>query len=592
MASTSSSATAGILLYDGQSRDRQASATNPSSNGTAKSNRPRNTPHESYNLRTNFTTQLPPETPASLHHLQSAYDEYKISPSPILGDQVPLERPPTAGISGYDDDGMPLLPSFNPLAITAGAVAGLGFGILFFYLHLGPEWQKVLTLPGNLYIRALRCLIVPMVFCVLTIVVAENVSMGRTSIFRLRTLVPFLASGWTATAQGAIIAYVFKGYFATGGGGGSSIASPPANAVATAFNLTMQCANGLYLASTPTGLACAAPDATNATFMAHSLAASAGVGASMNQLSLMDQVTAILNLMVTSNILTSLVNGDLLSIVLFCFPLGYVVAKSTDSSETNHVLSLLRQLRNLFLLLLFGLLRATPVAIAVLLASAIAAFDANHLDTMMTQIGYYFASFLVGVFTHNMLVLPALVFAWTRANPFAFMAKLVPAYLFAFSCASSMATLPLAVACIQRAAVSRHLALVTMPFGTPANMNGCALYYPISVVFMASTAGLADQLTISRWAIIVVVGWMGSMGTAPVPHAGLVYVLTLWSTCFPAVPLPPSFSILVAADFIFDRIATAMNVNGNAMVTRILADQVDETFEVTAAQQQQQHVVA
>ncbi|CAK4700255.1 unnamed protein product [Aphanomyces euteiches] len=326
----------------------------------------------------------------------------------------------------------------------------------------------------------------------------------------------------------------------------------------------MQCADGLFLTAVNGSLGCFANSSSvpEAVFGAKSMVAAAAVGSNLGQLSLMDQVTAIANLVVTANIFGSLVDGSLLSIVFFSFPLGYVVAHSTDGSEdSNIILSLLRQLRNVI-----------PIAVGFLIAAAVAKFDFQGGN----QVGYLFVAYLIGVVTHTLIVLPLI----TKSNPFTFLRHLVPAYVFAFGCASSMATLPVGMACIQRAKVSRALSLVAMPFGTPANLNGPALYYPIAVVFMATIDGHDDKLTPLRWIFIFIVGWLGSMGTAPVPNGGVVYLMTLWTTCFPSVPLPPSFAVVLAADFIRDRISTVVNVNGNAMVTRILADEIDATFEV------------
>ncbi|KAG9411667.1 hypothetical protein AC1031_017305 [Aphanomyces cochlioides] len=539
---------AGILLYEPNSMVL-ARRSNLQPTPTAATDSA--SPHvDSPVLRTNFTTPAP-------------YDEYKESPSPVLGDS-------TAVLGEFG----PQTPKVQTLSVFAGATIGTGLGILFYQLQIGTEWLKVVSLPGDLYIRALRCLIVPMVFCVLTIVVAETVALGRTSIFRLRTLLPYLVSSITAALQGTALAMVFQSFFVAATKGPTHGAP-----VTTSYNLTMQCADGLFLAAVNGSLGCFANSSSvsEAVFGAKSMVAAAAVGSNLGQLSLMDQVTAIANLVVTANIFGSLVDGSLLSIVFFSFPLGYVVAHSTDGSDdSNLILSLLRQLRNVFLRLLYGLLKVTPIAVGFLIAAAVAKFDFQGGN----QVGYLFVAYLIGVVTHTLIVLPLIVSIWTKSNPFTFLRHLVPAYVFAFGCASSMATLPVAVACIQRAKVSRALSLVAMPFGTPANLNGPALYYPIAVVFMATIDGHGDKLTPLRWIFIFIVGWLGSMGTAPVPNGGMVYLMTLWTTCFPSVTLPPSFAVVLAADFIRDRISTVVNVNGNAMVTRILADEIDATFEV------------
>ncbi|CAK4598223.1 unnamed protein product, partial [Aphanomyces euteiches] len=267
----------------------------------------------------------------------------------------------------------PQTPKVQTLSVFAGATIGTGLGILFYQLQIGTEWLKLVSLPGDLYIRALRCLIVPMVFCVLTIVVSETVALGRTSIFRLRTLLPYLVSSITAALQGTALAIVFQSFFV------AATKAPTRGApVTTSYNLTMQCADGLFLTAVNGSLGCFANSSSvpKAVFGAKSMVAAAAVGSNLGQLSLMDQLTAIANLVVTANIFGSLVDGSLLSIVFFSFPLGYVVAHSTDGSEdSNIILSLLRQLRNVFLRLLYGLLKVTPIAVGFLIAAAVAKFD-------------------------------------------------------------------------------------------------------------------------------------------------------------------------------------------------------------------------
>ncbi|KAH9150579.1 hypothetical protein LEN26_004050 [Aphanomyces euteiches] len=229
----------------------------------------------------------------------------------------------------------------------------------------------------------------------------------------------------------------------------------------------------------------------------------------------------------------------------------------------------------------------TPVAVVFLMASAIGSMGSENVGEVMSNIGFFFLAFMTGVLVHSFLVLPLVLYLWTRANPYAYIKHLFPAYVFAYGCSSSMGTLPVAMACIQNAHVSRALIHMTMPYGTATNLNACGIYFPLALVFMANMSGLGDELTAPRYIIVFFASLFGCTGTAPVPHASLVYCLTLWSTCFPKIPLPASFAYLAAADFIIGRIRPMVNVNGNAIVTRILAEQVDEAFEIQAATQGQ-----
>ncbi|KAF0701208.1 Aste57867_8282 [Aphanomyces stellatus] len=561
----------GVLLFDAS----ESVASIPST--ASSSTRARNAgPYAAYNLRTNFTASSMQTVDCDSPMLGDL-----VVPSPVVG----IKDDPSAGADGMQTSASSYTLPFRPVFVLVGAIVGLGLGALLAKFEISAEWQKAVALPGDLFVRALQCLIVPMVFCVMTVVVAESSLLGNMSIMRWRTLLPYMLTSLLATAEGVLLAVAFQSHFTTtvprvGMGGQTSRA---------AFNLTMQCANGLFLAVSPDGaLACVEGNGTAATalFLAVNRTAamkSAAVTAAVQQLSLVDQVVAIANVIVPVNIFQSLASGSLLSIVMFAIPMGIAVAISNNHAphELNIVLTLFKQTRDIFLRLLHMLLVVTPVAVAFLLMGAVAKFGSQHLGTAISQLGFLFGAVLAGAAFHMLVVLPTLLFVWTKTNPFAYLQHLFPAYVLAFGCASSMATLPVAIECLQRAKVSRSLAHVAMPFGTPVNMNGGGIYYPLCFTFMASMAGM--ELTPGTYVLLFFVSYFGCVGTAPVPNAGLVYNMTLWQTCYPSTPLPVSFAFIVAADFVLDRIATVMNVNGNAVVVRILDDQMDETFDARVA---------
>ncbi|OQR91475.1 dicarboxylate/Amino Acid:Cation (Na or H) Symporter (DAACS) family [Achlya hypogyna] len=165
------------------------------------------------------------------------------------------------------------------------------------------------------------------------------------------------------------------------------------------------------------------------------------------------------------------------------------------------------------------------------------------------------------------------------------MQQLIPAYVFAFGCSSSMATLPVAVTVIhQTRKVTRSTAQLIMCLGTPTNMNAAGLYHPLMVVFMAHMGGLEAALTAPKLVILFFISLVGSMGTAPVPNAGLVMLVTVWKTVFPDEPLPHAFVYVVAMDFLLGRVRVMVNVNGNMIATRILANGIDDASTDEEAQ--------
>ncbi|KAF0691355.1 Aste57867_17396 [Aphanomyces stellatus] len=511
---------------------------------------------------------------------ETPYDGFS-TPGLILGDSVSEKG---GAAPARDHDFGPPPPPFQSIYVLFGAVVGLAIGAGLYFLKVDATYVQLIILPGTMFVRALRCLMVPLVFCVITIVVAETVAKGRTSILRWRTLLPYAVSSLLSTTIGTSLAIVFQTYFRPA----AFQVTPTLVTPNPPMNLSMFCLGGGALAPSANGtLACLASAlpfvAVNQTT---SISVAGVVASAYSQLSLADQLVALANLLVPNNIFMSFANGSLLSTTIFALPVGVGIAYSETHDDHTLVLNLLRQLRNVFLIMLHRLLSFTAIGVAFLLAGAVSYFDTGNFSDVAFQMGTLYVAFVVAAVLHTLVGLPLYLYLRTRANPYSYMQAMAPAYIFAVGCASSLATLPVAIACIQRTNVSRALVHIAMPFGTTVNLNAAGLYFPLAVVFMANLAGLSDELTPTRYFMLFLGSLLGSMGTAPVPNAGLVYILTLWATCFPKTSLPPSFAWVVASDFVIDRICTAINVNGNAIVTRILAEEIDEAFDARAAQQQ------
>ncbi|KAG9411707.1 hypothetical protein AC1031_017346 [Aphanomyces cochlioides] len=535
------SASSGILLYE-----------TTASTGNFR------TPSGSPEIRTDFTEEARrPRMPTVKAESVGSDRDY-----PILDD-----NPATT---------MDVRPSIvSSCGILAGALVGVGVGLALYFLHVGPEWLKLVGLPGSLFIRALQCLVVPLVFCVTAVVVAQMAAIGRSTILRWKTILPFALTSILAAAQGFGLALAFKSWFQTSAG----ISATTSTASSSPFNLTMQCANGLYLVPTNGSLSCAGTGSDAAALFAATNQTQTTANTSLDVGNLIALLVHLGNILVPVNIFTSFTNGAMLSIVVF----AVVLSITATADEPNHILDLLRQFRDLFSRMLHALLFFTPAAVAFLIASSIANFDKYYSEDTATQLGILFASLSIGMFCHSLIVLPLIVFVATRCNPFPYFQHCIPAYLFAFGSASSLATLPVAIECIERAKISRSIAHVAMPFGAPLNLNGAALYYPLAMVYLTNLAGLGDEWTPSRYLVLFIAGWIGCVATAPLPGGAITYLISLWKMCFPGMPTHFSFAVLISADFIFDRMCTVVNLHANIAVTRILADQVDETFESQAA---------
>ena len=137
--------------------------------------------------------------------------------------------------------------------------------------------------------------------------------------------------------------------------------------------------------------------------------------------------------------------------------------------------------------------------------------------------------------------------------------------LFAFSTASSMATLPLNMRTTEEELhVSKETTSFALPLGATINMNGNAAYYAMAACFIAQMYGM--DLTFPQYIAIIVTGTLGAVGQAGVPGPTLLVVAVLVAANIPIEALP----ILFGVDRIFDMLRTAVNITGDAACATIV----------------------
>jgi Na+/H+-dicarboxylate symporter len=142
-----------------------------------------------------------------------------------------------------------------------------------------------------------------------------------------------------------------------------------------------------------------------------------------------------------------------------------------------------------------------------------------------------------------------------------------PALLTAFSTASSSATLPVTMDCVETGAgVSNRISSFVLPLGATVNMNGTALYECTAAIFIAQAYGL--DLAFGVQFSIVVIALVTSIGVAGIPSASLVAIAIILA----AVGLPvEAIGVLFVFDRVLDMVRTAVNVFGDASCAIIVA---------------------
>jgi len=186
------------------------------------------------------------------------------------------------------------------------------------------------------------------------------------------------------------------------------------------------------------------------------------------------------------------------------------------------------------------------------------------LDACATQgigvfqlLGWYMVTVACGLLFHGFVTLPLILHFVAKRNPWQYAQAMSPALLTAFSSASSNATLPLTMTCVEEnAGIKNRIASFVLPLGATINMDGTALFEAVAVLFIAQLEPTIN-LTLSQQIIIAVTALLASIGAAGIPHAGLVMMVIVLQ----AVGLPTDkIGLILAVDRILDMFRTSVNV--------------------------------
>ncbi|XP_072549703.1 solute carrier family 1 member 9 [Salminus brasiliensis] len=200
----------------------------------------------------------------------------------------------------------------------------------------------------------------------------------------------------------------------------------------------------------------------------------------------------------------------------------------------------------------------SPVGIASLICGKIAAI--GDLEVVARQLGMYMVTVIVGLIIHGGIILPIIFFSVTRKNPFTFYSGIFQAWITALGTASSAGTLPVTFRCLEEnLKIDKRVTRFVLPIGATINMDGTALYEAVAAIFIAQMNDI--DLDGGQIATVSMTATLASVGAASIPSAGLVTMLLILT----AVGLPTQdISLLIAVDWLLDRMRTSINVVGDS----------------------------
>ena len=365
------------------------------------------------------------------------------------------------------------MPSFVSRWLTTltiiGCSIGAGVGFICQAASAPAAVVRCIGFFGALWVRALKCLVVPMIFCSMISSVA-----GRPSA--------------TGAGKFKMSKYAVQYYSAT-------------TAIAALSGLLWF--NAFSFAFAPLDMESRLPNSTAAD-------TSEGDGGSM--------LDTLLNFgfdLVPDNLFEVLLHTELLGLITFA--IFFASALDTRTESAAALLALVGACGDTFVAMIKRVILLTPIGVGSLVAGSIA--RAVDVGQVFSALGALLGVVVVAQLVHVFVSDAALYALLTRRNPYRYYIGLPRAWFTAFGTSSSAATLSTTTECVVALGVSEDVARFVLPIGCTVNMDGSALERPITVLWIASVSGV--PLSAARQLVVAVTSALLSLGASPIPSAGV-----------------------------------------------------------------------
>ncbi|MEZ4226871.1 MAG: dicarboxylate/amino acid:cation symporter [Polyangiaceae bacterium] len=265
--------------------------------------------------------------------------------------------------------------------------------------------------------------------------------------------------------------------------------------------------------------------------------------------------------LVPENVFKDAADGQMLGLIFFSLLFGYMLTK-VPKRYGAVVGDFWNGVYEIMLLMTDWVMRFAPLGVFFLVAKVVLTTGFGALRPLLT----FAVVVLLALAAHAFVSLPLLLRLLGRVSPWRHYKAVAPALLMAFSTASSSATLPLTLDCVERrAGVSKRVTSFTLPLGATVNMDGTALYECVAAMFIAQAYGL--NLSVGQMLTVVVVALLTSVGVAGIPAASLVAITLILTTI--GLPLE-AVGLILAVDRVLDMCRTAVNVLGDTTAAVVI----------------------
>lgn len=261
------------------------------------------------------------------------------------------------------------------------------------------------------------------------------------------------------------------------------------------------------------------------------------------------------------NVIAAMSEGNMLQIIVFAILFG--LALTLSGKPGKRLLAIFDDLNEVIMTLVWIVMKLAPYGVFALIARTFATQGFEAFGPLIK----YFLLVLGVLFLHALLTYPLLLKLLSGLNPAPFLRKLREVQIFAFSTASSNATIPVTLKTAEeKLGVHNSVASFTVPLGATINMDGTAIMQGVATVFIAQAYSMGLDLT--DYLMVIMTATLASIGTAGVPGVGLIML----SMVLTQVGLPvEGIGLIIGIDRLLDMVRTAVNVTGDSAVSCIVA---------------------
>ena len=392
----------------------------------------------------------------------------------------------------------------------------IAFALSVLYGLFFAEYIYLVSWMGDIFINALKMIIIPLIFTSIISGIANVGSGDNLGRLGVKTIAYYLSTSTAALFTGLVIVNIFKPGFGADLGFANQV-------------------EGLGVAKESFG-------------------------------------STLMNI-VPDNLFVAMVENQMLSIIFFAILMGFFISKTKEKSQ-KILLGFFDSLFELIMKITLFVIRFTPYGIFGIVAKQIA--ENNDLGELFSRLGLFMLVVILALFIHAFIVLPIVLKTIGRVSPIKHFNAMRTPLITAFSTSSSNATLPLTMNAVKKnSGVSTKISSFTLPLGATVNMDGTALYELVAAMFIAQAYGI--ELTFTEQIIGVLTGLLASIGAAGIPMAGLVMISVVLSAM--GLPLE-GVGLILAVDRILDMFRTTVNVWSDSCGAVIIAKSEGEKLKV------------